>query len=384
MFLISRIFIDLAAAALAAGLLCAEGPENVLVVVNDNSSLSRTIGDYYARRRGVSLSHICHLRTSASESIARPDYDREIAAPIAGFLARSRLTESILYIVTTGGVPLRISSTGAGAGMDVDTAAVDSELTLLYSDMHRRKPHSLRGSLPNPFFGKRDAKFSHPQFPIYLVTRLAAYEFDGVKALIDRSIEATQSAARGSANRGKFVIDLKSSLDDQGNDWLRNAAILLPKDRVVLDESSKVLYDVSDVIGYAGWGSNDPNRHRRFLGFHWLPGAVMTEFVSTNARTFARPPDNWNISDWKSPKLWFDGSPQTLTADYILEGVTGASGHTDEPYLLMTPRPDYLLPAYCSGRNLAESYYLAIRALSWQNIVVGDPLCSIGKPRAAN
>jgi len=32
------------------------------------------------------------------------------------------------------------------------------------------------------------------------------------------------------------------------------------------------------------------------------------------------------------------------------------------------------------GRNLAESYYLAIRSLSWQNIVVGDPLCSLGKP----
>ena len=278
--------------------------------------------------------------------------------------------ESVLYIVTTGGVPLRISSTGAGAGMDVDTAAVDSELTLLYADMHSRKPHALRGSIPNPFFGKRDAKFSHPQFPIYLVTRVAAYDFDGVKALIGRSIEATEAAAHGTANRGKFVIDLKSSSDDEGNDWLRNAAILLPKDRVMVDASSKVLYDVSDVIGYAGWGSNDPNRHRRFLGFHWLPGAIMTEFVSTNGRTFAHPPDNWNISDWKSPKLWFDGSPQTLTADYIQEGVTGASGHTDEPYLIMTPRPDFLLPAYYSGRNLAESYYLAIRALSWQNIVV--------------
>ena len=46
----------------------------------------------------------------------------------------------------------------------------------------------------------------------------------------------------------------------------------------------------------------------------------------------------------------------------------------------MTPRPDLLFPAYFSGRNLAESYYLAIPALSWQNIVVGDPLCSLGSP----
>ena len=107
----------------------------------------------------------------------------------------------------------------------------------------------------------------------------------------------------------------------------------------------------------------------------------MTEFVSTNARTFTRPPENWNISDWKSEKLWFLGSPQSMTADYILEGATGASGHTDEPYLTLTPRPDYLLPAYYHGRNLAESYYLAIRGLSWQNIVVGDPLCSLGAPK---
>jgi uncharacterized protein (TIGR03790 family) len=256
--------------------------------------------------------------------------------------------------------------------MDTDKAAVDSELTLLYSDMRSQHAHPARGLAPNPFFGKRDAKFSHPEFPIYLVTRLTAYDFPGVRALIDRSMQA--------ANRGKFVIDMRSSSDEPGNDWLRTAAILLPKDRVVFDETSTVLYDQADVIGYASWGSNDSNRHRRLLGFHWLPGAIMTEYVSTNGRTFQRPPDEWNISDWKSPKLWFDGSPQTLTADYVQEGATGASGHTDEPYLTMTPRPDFVLPAYYSGRNLAESYYLGIRGLSWQNIVVGDPLCSLGKP----
>ena len=74
---------------------------------------------------------------------------------------------------------------------------------------------------------------------------------------------------------------------------------------------------------------------------------------------------------------FFAGSPQSLTADYLHEGATGASGHVFEPYLALTPRPDYLLPAYLNGRTLAESYYLALRALSWQNIVVGDPLCRL-------
>jgi|HubBroStandDraft_4_1064222.scaffolds.fasta_scaffold44664_2 uncharacterized protein (TIGR03790 family) len=360
----------LAALILAASSSWAQDGHNVLLVANDNSSVSRNIADYYARRRSIPQVNICHIRATEDETITRDQYNLQIAAPTAACLRKGGLVEAVLYIVTTLGVPLRIEGT---VGMDGDYAAVDSELTLLYLDMKRRSPHPVKGSLPNPFFGRRSSAFTHPEFPIYLVTRLAAYDFDGVKAIIDRSLLA--------ANKGKFVIDEKNSGDDSADAWLQDAAIFLPKDRVIVDTSTKVLYDLSDVIGYAGWGSNDKNRHRRFLGFHWLPGAIVTEFVSTDGRTFKKPPDSWNLGrDWTTPSGLFDGSPQTMTADYLLEGATGASGHVYEPYLIQTPRPDLLLPAYYKGRNLAESYYLAIRSLSWQNIVVGDPLCSLGKP----
>jgi uncharacterized protein (TIGR03790 family) len=343
---------------------------SVLLVVNDDSSVSRSIADYYARRRSIPENNICHIRAGEDETIPRDHYNLQIAAPIAACLRNKGLVEKALYIVTTLGVPLRINGTG---GMDGDFAAVDSELTLLYLDMKRGTPHPLKGSVPNPFFGKRTAAFTHPQFPIYLVTRLAAYDFDGVKGIIDRSLQAQ--------NKGKFVIDQRASGEESADEWLHTAAAFLPADRVVLDTSTKVLTGISDVIGYASWGSNDPHRHERFLGFHWLPGAIMTEFVSTNARTFKKPPDSWNLGkDWTTPSGLFAASPQTMTADYILEGATGASGHVYEPYLVQTPHPELLLPAYYQGRNLAESYYLAIRSLSWQNIVVGDPLCSLGKP----
>ncbi len=150
-----------------------------------------------------------------------------------------------------------------------------------------------------------------------------------------------------------------------GNNWLRTAALSLPADRVVLEETDKVVIGEKDVIGYAGWGSNDPHRHQRNLGFVWLPGAIATEFVSSDGRTFQRPPAAWTIGAWQDVAHWFAGSPQTLTADYIHEGATGCSGHVYEPFLEYTPHPDYLLPAYFRGRNLAESYYLAIPGLSW-------------------
>lgn len=345
-------------------------PENVLVVVNQESSLSRAIGDYYVERRHVPLTNVCRLSVKPDEDIARQDYDEKIARPIARFLSRQKLQDQVLYIVTTSGVPLRIK--GNVGSLIAEGASVDSELTLLYGDM-RGQPHRLPAGIRNPFFGKVYAGFRHPDFPIYLVTRLTGYDFADVKGIIDRALLAR--------NRGNFVIDLKRFDNSPGNGWLRDAARALPKDRVIFDDTGKVLYNQRDVIAYASWGSNDPDRKQRRVGFDWLPGAIMTEYVSTNGRTFNLPPQNWNIgADWANPKLQFAGSPQSLTADYIHEGATGASGHVYEPFLQFTPRPDILLPAYYHGRNLAESYYLAIPALSWMNIVVGDPLCSLGKP----
>jgi uncharacterized protein (TIGR03790 family) len=341
---------------------------NVLVVVNDSSLFSRRIAEYYVHRRSIPLANVCHIKAGTDEGISREVYERAIEAPIAAYLNAHGLHEQILYIVTTLGMPLRVD--GSGAPLETTTSAVDSELTLLYAKMRGEK-FKTAGFIPNPFFGKKDAAFQHPQFPIYLVTRLAGYDFEDVKGTIDRSLQAT--------NRGKFVIDLSDNDSAQGNDWLRAAARLLPAGRVILDTSTAVLYEQRDVIGYAGWGSNDHNRHRRRLGFQWLPGAIATEFVSTNGRTFQRPPETWTFTTWEDKAHFFANSPQSLTADYIHEGATGCSGHVAEPFLMMTPRPDQLLPAYFSGRNLAESYYLSLTGLSWQNIVVGDPLCKIGK-----
>ena len=343
--------------------LSGQSGENVLVVVNRNDPTSRRIGEYYQSKRSIPPPNVCLIETVTDEDISWATYESGIEQPIVECLKKTGLQEKVLYIVTTGGVPLKMA--GGEGGPNTENASVDSELALLYAKM-KGTTFPRAGPVPNPFFGKRDAPFRHPAFPIYLVTRLDGWDFAEVKAMIDRSL-----AAR---NRGKFVIDLKGSDNSSGNNWLRSAAMLLPPDRVVLDTSASVLYRMRDVIGYASWGSNDPGRQQRWMGFQWLPGAIVSDFVSTNGRSLKRPPDNWTLS------VPFAGWQQNLSADYLHEGATGASGNVYEPYLTTIARPDYLFPAYYEGRNLAESYYLALPALSWQGIVLGDPLCSLGKP----
>jgi len=306
------------------------------------------------------------IGTPPNEEITRSVYDSDVEAPIGKCLKDQGLQEQILYIVLTTGVPLRVS--GPGEELRSEVASVDSELTLLYQRLRGAKI-SLAGPVANPFFRQRDTPFRHPLFPMYLVTRLDGYTMNDMKGLVDRALLAR--------NTGNFVIDLKAWDSTQGNEWLRNTAFLLPKDRVITDETPKVLAEIDNVIGYASWGFNDPDRKKRFLHFRWLPGAIATEFVSFDGRTFRPPPANWELGSWGDQKTWYANAPQTLTADYIHEGASGASGQVAEPYLSYCPRPDFILPAYYSGRTLAESFYMGIPGLSWMNVVIGDPLMKL-------
>jgi Tfp pilus assembly protein PilF len=148
--------------------------------------------------------------------------------------------------------------------------------------------------------------------------------------------------------------------------------------------SSKVLTGVDGVLGYYSWGSNDPENRLRRLNLTFVPGALAGMFVSSDARTFMEPPADWNPGTWDNKATHFAGSPQSLAGDLIREGVTGVAGHVAEPFLEAAIRPNILFPAYLSGFNLAESFYLAMPFLSWQTVVVGDPLCAPFRTRFLN
>lgn len=336
---------------------------NVTLIVNSKSSLSRRLGEFYATWHKLQPRQICTVQTTEEETIDRQTYLSQIANPIADCLRKSGRTESTYYMVLTQGIPIRIRPQGKA-----DNASVDSELTTLYLEMKGARLQR-EGALDNPFYRRKDQPFEHPAVPIYLVTRLAGYSFEDARKSVER--------CRGAKNRGKVVLDLKADNDEDGNSWLRDAGILLPADRVVLDLSTQVVPPQTDVIGYASWGSNDANRLSRKSNMQWLPGAIATEFVSTNARTLKMPPFNWSLGTWEDKKSHFAGSPQSMILDYVWEGVSGISGNIDEPYLALTAHPDQLFPAYLGGRNLAESFYLSLPAISWQGIVLGDPLCKL-------
>lgn len=352
-------------------------PAQVLVVENQNSARSRQISEYYIRQRSIPLANLCRIQAAEEEQISRAEYLRTIETGVRRCLVTGQLVEQIHYIVLTQGVPLRIKAEAKGSTVESDAASVDSELVLLYARLHGTST-AVPGPIANPYFRQQSQEFGHPKFPMYLVTRLAAYTVAQVKRMIDHSVEAGRNPEM--LRRGKVVLDLSYNDEAPGNSWLRNAMLKLAEPQVVFDASPKVITGTRDVIGYAGWGSNDKARRQRFLGIAWLPGSIATEFVSSNGRTVVQPPDSWTLGEWKDKESWYAGSPQSLAGDYLAEGATAATGHVDEPYLVATPHPEELLPAYVKqGRNLAESFYLSIAYVSWMNICLGDPLMKLAR-----
>jgi len=352
----------------------AQSGANVLLVINEASADSGRIAEHYARVRSVPSGQVLPITVDNADEIERAVFDAQIQTPIATWLLQHAAQDRILYIVLTKGIPLRIKGT---PGRDGTVASVDSELTLLYGRLVGRNP-TVAGMLANPYFlgsapVSQARTFSREMSDLYLVTRLDGYTVEDVIGLIDRGAAP--------AGEGRILLDQKVVFDDSGgNEWLKAAADRLTEsgfgDRVVLETSSRVLSGEKNVLGYYSWGSNDQAITIRRFGFGFVPGAIAGMYVSTDARTFNEPPAAWNIGAWKDKATFFAGSPQSLAGDLIREGVTGVAAHVEEPFLDATVRPDILFPAYLSGFNLAESFYLAMRYLSWQTVVVGDPLCA--------
>jgi uncharacterized protein (TIGR03790 family) len=360
-------------------LLCVSGSSraqtgaNVALVINEESPDSIRIGEYYARKREVPESNVIRIRTLVADGLTRAAYAGSIERPIARALTERGLQDRILYIVLTKGVPLRINGR---AGLRGDVASVDSELTLLYRRMTGRDV-LVTGPLENPYYlggtPLNQAKpFNHRDHDIYLVTRLDGFTVDDVLALIDRGSAPSRE--------GRILLDRRTGPAAGPADlWLVDAAAKLREvghgERVELVETLPT-EGIDAVLGYFSWGSNDPANRRRRLGLEFTAGSIGATLTGTDARTFATPPDGWEPgADLRDRTKVFANAPQSLMADLIRDGLTGAGGNISEPLLAGSIRPQVLFPAYLSGFNLAEAFYLALPQLSWQSVIVGDPLC---------
>jgi hypothetical protein len=106
---------------------------------------------------------------------------------------------------------------------------------------------------------------------------------------------------------------------------------------------------------YFGWYAGDLSGPPALPGFQFPAGAIALHIHSYSASSLRSATAGW-------------------TAPLVSRGVTATMGNVFEPYLNLTHRPDLLLRALARGASLGEAALYSLPALSWQTVLVGDPL----------
>ncbi len=338
---------------------------DVLLVVNDNSSDSVTIGEHFALVRSIPSSNVVHIDCTTNETINNSVFFNDVMSPIKAFYNSMESKEKINYVVTTKGVPLRVNRSiynEFGMGWRYNSS-VDSDLTCafdlsLHKYINHTPPDFSYDSYYSPYFEK-NYSFASVLFSkdIKLVTRLTAYNTSTVLEMINRTSKENLTI------EGKFVHDIDPLMYVTQNYWMNlSKDWLIENDyTVVYDDTEWYVVNQTDVMGYISWGSNDHNDTNNGKPNNtWVNGSIAETLVSTSGRSFTWPPTYG----------------QSMIADLIDEGCTGVKGYVFEPYASSTARPQILFNRYVQGYNLAESYYMASPKLAWMDMVVGDPKSS--------
>ncbi len=163
-------------------------PADVLLIVNGDSPVSRSIADMYRRyypqigpNQVVTLTGLpdpaAPTATPADEIITRQQYESLIATPVRNHLINNNLVNSIYCLITTAGMPYRIEDSDQTrfanavmpAGSDpylvlnnrtsINAASVESELALLFQTDPALTPAPsgpgapLKNRIVNPYHG---------------------------------------------------------------------------------------------------------------------------------------------------------------------------------------------------------------------------------------
>jgi uncharacterized protein (TIGR03790 family) len=336
---------------------------DVIVIVNDNSTSSVNIANYFVQKRNIPTQNVIHISCTTQEQIDSSEF-RQIRTQLEAALNAHPQLNDINYLVTTKGLPLKVATgdVSTTTGMS-KSASFDSELTMLLSNFD--DSISTYYSVINPYYTtNQQTHFSRSQYGIFLVTRLDAYTVDEVFYLIDHSganTKINQSSSQviltyanvgSSMEKSIFFNRLKPAHD----------SLLLDGWNVNLDTSNVLLQHQDKVFGYNIIHHSSITNKPEFT---WVNGSIGMITLGYSAMTFDTA---------TAPNQWF------TIADLIHEGATGAHGFVYEVYLNSCLEAEPVFTAYTDTANkfnLAESFYKSIPMLSRHDVVIGDPKTSI-------
>jgi uncharacterized protein (TIGR03790 family) len=339
----------------AAGLFAGGSGLNVVVVVNQNSTNSVQLGNYYCERRGVPPQNLLRINwTGGNTSWSRSDFETYLLNPLVSVLSSRGLTNQVDYVVLSMDIPYQVTATD---GINSTTAA------LFYGfktdDCTNDCPAGIPGcNLPaassNAYAGSEGIFRQTPPVSAtsnsWLVTMITSSNLAQAQAIIDHGVSSdgtfpTQTvwlAKSSDLARNVRYLEFDNAIFDAR--VTGNFSIL----RTNLDSP----YGLTNLFGY-----QTGLYQFTILSNVFVPGAIADSLTSYGG-------------------LIYQPNDHTTLLVFLNAGACGSYGTVTEPcnYLQKFPSPqDYFYQA--RGFSLAECYYMSL-ANPYQGLIVGEPLAA--------
>jgi len=381
-------------------------PEEILVIANRNASKSVSLAKYYMKKRGIPQGNLLKLWVTDKEYCSRKEYEKRIASPVRRYLEQHPL---IRCLVMMYGMPLKIGPPQMSPKERQQLKKLEQEKNKIaqklkgftkeqkkYQDLKKKlveikkqisflkKRHNsqrasldseialvkvedypLAGWIPNPYFLIfREKKLPFKASQVLMVSRLDGPSDKVVKRIINDSLYAEKNGLKGIAyfdarwkNPGNKSNKKISGYSFYDRSIHRAAKIIREKKimPVVIEDTQKLFQpgQCPKAALYCGWYC----LAHYIDAFKWQPGSIGYHIASGECQTLKR----------KESQVW---CKMMLEKD-----ISATIGPVTEPYVQAFPLPEIFFGCLVSGQlTLAECYFISLPYLSWQMVLVGDPL----------
>jgi uncharacterized protein (TIGR03790 family) len=345
---------------------------DVAVIVNDNSLTSLAIGSYFAQQRGISPNRILHVTTTTALDVDSLGFE-DMRAQIEAALISGNLLDTVQYLVTTRGMPARVSIRQACDSSLTFLVAIErctcleSELSMILGPLSNEILRS--GLAPNPYSSLQlptHPYFERDSFGIFLISRLDGFDVQAAQALVDH----------GGPDRPFVIADAQIVLDVSGfsqasgigpyfaglNSIVRND--LTPVGYQFIDDMNDSTFTPlgMDVISYSAAHRENP----------MLPLAINMDFLPGSSAHLV----------YDLEPIGVNGATRYTAGDAIGQGaavVTGlvANGYSSPNYFANRFLDVYHDTITARRYNAAEAFFLSQNLLGHQSVLYGDPKTSI-------
>lgn len=332
---------------------------NVVVVVNQSSSNSVALGNYYCEQRGVPPQNLLRINwTGGVTDWTRADLDATLRAPLNAMLAGRRLTNQTDYVLLSMDIPYRVNE-NTGSPL---TSGYNSTTSVLFYGF---KPDGCDTNCPaglascnlppastNAYAGSEESFRKIPPGSVtsnsWLAMMLTASNLAQARLMVDRGVAADGTFPTQTVYLARSYDVVRSLRYEQFDDGIFDTRVL-----------GVSTVRSTNVTSPTGLGA--------LLGFQagaqlftMVPGTFIPGAMADNLTSYSG-----NL---------FGSADHTGILDFIHAGATASYGTVVEPCAYLEKFAASRNYYYQSrGFSIAECYYQSLTN-PYQGLLVGEPL----------